>query len=248
MITIIRKELQLLMKEKGAFFRLVVMPVIFVVLFSSVLGGRNHALGTPSRIAQVVPGFMVMFVFYVVLIMMRSFFRERDSGMLARLRSTPMKPLNYLMGMWVTGILTSLIQCTVLLAFGYFVYNLNLGDLSAVVPLVLALSICVTGVGLALSFLVGSESQGIAVTQVITIAGAFLAGPFMPFDSLPDFAQAVGYFTPQYWAQGAFQNLMSRGGHMGDVWLNLAVLLAFGAAGLIIALLRFKRFILCGVN
>jgi hypothetical protein len=52
-----------------------------------------------------------------------------------------------------------------------------------------------------------------------------------------------GHFTPQYWAQAALQNIMLRGAGLGAVLVNIAVLLAFGLAGIAVALLRYKRFI-----
>jgi ABC-2 type transport system permease protein len=243
MITIIRKELQILMTEKGTIFRLVFIPIIFIVLFSSVSGGKSS-----KAINELVPNFMIMFVFYIMLSMLNGFFKERESGLLARLRSTPMKPLNYLFGVWAANIIAVLIQCTILLGFGHFVYNLNLGDLGAMIPLVIALAISVTGIGLAISFLSAGQNQGVAIIQIITICGPLLSGTFISTDKLPAIAQKVGNLTPQYWAQRAMHSIMVQGSNINNILPNLAVLLAFGILGLIIAKLRFKEFILADAN
>ena len=201
-----------------------------------------------NMITQVVPGYTVMFVFFIMITMTRNFIKEKESGMLSRLRSTPMKPMDYLAGMWASNVIIVLVQCTILLGFGHMVYNLNLGDMSAVIALVISLAICVTGIGLALSFLVSSENQGVAYTQIITMGGAILGGLWFPFELLPSFAQTVGHCIPQYWAQHGLLDIMLRNAHIGDLWQNIAVLLAFGAVGLTVALLRFKRFILSATN
>ena len=234
MLTIIRKEIKLLLKERSVFVRLFLMPMIFIVIFSSA--GANGA-------TRLVPGFMVMFSFYAMFFMLGGFFKERDSGILARLRSTPLKSSHYLAGMWVTNILLSVVQCAVLLGFGFFMYGLNLGNLPALAVLVCALSACVTGVGIALSFLVSSEQQGVVIVQLITVGGAFISGLLLSFNTLPKAVQDIGYFMPQHWAQAALQNIMLQGAGIGAVLIEIVILLAFGFAGLGIALLRFKHFI-----
>jgi ABC-2 type transport system permease protein len=196
-----------------------------------------------DAITQYVPGYTTMFVFFIIITMVRNFIKDKDSGMLARLRSTPMKPYHYLVGMWVPNILVVMIQCTVLLTFGKLVYNLHLGDISAIAAIVIGLAICSTGFGLALSMLVRSENQGTAFTQIITMGGAIIGGLWFPYDFMPAFAQAAGKFSPQYWAQHGFQDVMVRGAHISDIWMTLVVLLSFGVVGLLVASLRFKRFL-----
>lgn len=198
--------------------------------------------------AQYVPGYTVMFVFYIMISMVRRFFKEKESGMIARLRGTPMRSWEYLIGMWVPFLITVLVQSTVLLGFGHFVYGLYLGDLASIVLIVVSLAICGTGLGLALSFLVRGENQGLGVTQIFTLGGAVLAGLWFPFDLLPDAVQKIGKFTPQYWAQLGLQNVIIRGAQLSDIWVSAAVLLAFGAGGILIALWRYQAFLRGAIN
>lgn len=129
-----------------------------------------------SVIEQIVPGYMVMFVFFIWISMVNRFQTERESGMVARLRSTPMHPPVYLVGMWLPAVISVLIQCIVLLAFGYFVYNVHLGNVGAVSLIVLCLALCGTGLGLGLSLVVKSFNQGLAITQVFALGGAMAPG------------------------------------------------------------------------
>ncbi|MDP4164791.1 MAG: ABC transporter permease, partial [Bacillota bacterium] len=76
---------------------------------------------TLNMVTQVVPGYTVMFVFFIMITMIRNFLKDKESGMLSRLRSTPMKPFQYLMGMWVPNILVVWTQSAVLLIFGKLV-------------------------------------------------------------------------------------------------------------------------------
>ncbi len=201
-----------------------------------------------DAITQFVPGYTVMFVFFIMITMVRRFFKEKESGMLSRLRSTPVKPIVYLIGMWIPALISVLIQCTILLSFGHFVYDLDLGNIGVISIIIFCLAICVTGLGLALAVCVSGENQGLAITQILTLGGAVLAGLWFPFELLPSFAQTIGHFTPQFWAQTGLQDVMVREAHVGEVWQGLLVLLGYGAVGILIALLRFKQFINTAIN
>lgn len=195
-----------------------------------------------NMITQVVPGYTVMFVFFIMITMVRNFIKDKESGMLSRLRSTPMKSYHYLIGMWVPNILVVVTQSAVLLLFGKIVYDLKIGDPLSIIFIVISLAICSTGLGLLLSVFVRSENQGVAFVQIITMGGAVVGGLWFPYDFLPTFAQVIGKFTPQFWAQQGLQDVMIRGAHLGDVWLTVMILLAFGLVGLLIASLRFNKF------
>jgi len=208
----------------------------------------NTSTQKVDAITQYVPGYTVMFVFFIMITMVRRFFKERESGMLARMQSTPLKPIVYLIGMWIPALISVLIQCIVLLAFGYFVYGLDLGNLLAISIIVICLAICGTGLGLAMAVCVTGENQGLALTQVFTLGGAVLAGLWFPFEMLPSFAQAIGHFTPQYWAQTGLQDVMVHEANVGGVWPGLLVLLGYGVLGMFIALVRFKHFIKTAIS
>ncbi|GKU77515.1 ABC transporter permease [Paenibacillus sp. L3-i20] len=203
---------------------------------------ENAAKADP--ITQIVPGYTVMFVFFIMINMITNFLKDRQSGMLTRLQGTPMKPLHYLLGMWIPHILILLIQSTILLGFGRLVYGLNVGNLLAIALIALALAVCATGIGLMLALLVSSENTGIAIVQVIALGGAIVAGLWFPYDFLPKILQTIGKFTPQYWAQKGMQDVMIRGADVTDIGITLFVLFGFGLVGLTVALLRFKRFAL----
>lgn len=195
-----------------------------------------------NMITQVVPGYTVMFVFFIMITMVRNFIKDKESGMLSRLRSTPMKSYHYLIGMWIPNILVVVTQSAVLLLFGKIVYDLSLGDPLSIILIVFSLAICATGLGLVLSVMVRSENQGVAFVQIITMGGAVVGGLWFPYDFLPTFAQVIGKFTPQFWAQQGLQDVMIRGAHLSDEWLTILILLAFGVVGLLLASLRFRRF------
>jgi len=201
-----------------------------------------------NYITQVVPGMTVMFVFYIMISMTRRFFKEKDSGILARCQTTRMKSLQYLIGMWIPYAIAVIVQCAILLGFGHLVYHLNLGDMAALSLMVIVLSLCGSGIGLALSVLVRGENQGMAITQIIALGGAMVGGLWMPSYLMPSFVQTIGRFTPQYWAQKGLQDIFAHGADITGIWISLLVLVAFGFVGLFVAVLRLPHFMKSAAN
>lgn len=197
---------------------------------------------------QVVPGMTVMFVFFIMITMTRRFFEEKKTGLLARIRSTRIRPIEYLIGMWVPFVLTVVAQCTILFAFGHFVYGLHVGDLSALALVVLGLSIAGTGIGLGLSLIVPGESAAMVITQLISMGGAMVGGLWFPTYLMPQLIQTIGHFTPQYWAQHSLLDIVAHGAHVSDVLGGVLVLLVFGLAGLAVAFFRLPGFLRSAVS
>jgi ABC-2 type transport system permease protein len=197
---------------------------------------------------QVVPGMTVMFVFFIMITMTRRFFEEKKTGLLARIRSTRIRPIEYLIGMWVPFVLTVIAQCAILFAFGHFVYGLHVGDLSALALVVLGLSIAGTGIGLGMSLIVPGESAAMVITQLISMGGAMVGGLWFPTYMMLQLIQTIGHFTPQYWAQHSLLDIVAHGAHVSDVLGGVLVLLVFGLAGLAVAFFRLPGFLRSAVS
>ncbi|MDR0269205.1 ABC transporter permease [Paenibacillus sp.] len=201
-----------------------------------------------DMIDQVVPGMTVMFVFFIMITMARRFFEEKKTGLLSRIRTTRIKPLYYLIGMWFPFVLTVIAQCVILFAFGHFVYGLKFGDIAALSAVIVCLSIADTGIGLGLSFVVPGEGAAMVITQLISMGGAMLGGLWVPSYLLPQTVQTIGHFMPQFWAQHSLQDIIAHGAHLSDIWGAALILLTFGLAGLTIALLRLPGFLRSAAN
>lgn len=208
----------------------------------------NQTSSKINGITQVVPGYMIMFSFFIIMTMVTRFTSERDSGMVSRLQGMSISSWQYLLGMWVPNVLMVMFQCLVLLLFGHFVYGLVFGNFMLVLFIVVALSICGAGIGIAVSMLIQSDQASKGITQLFTIGGSMLGGLWFPFDMLPSYVQVVGRFTPQYWAQHGLQEVMAHGAKISDIWPTFAVLLSIGVVGLMIAKLSYPTFLRRAVN
>lgn len=201
-----------------------------------------------NMVTQIVPGYAVMFVFFIIITMARSFSKHRESGMLARLSSTPMNKLHYVIGMWIPSVILVIIQIFVLLYFGYFVYNVTLGNMLALSVLAIVLALAVTSLGLLISFAAKTEQLALGITQILTLGGAALGGLWFPIDMMPNIIQKIAHVLPQYWAQQGFIGIMARGYGLSEIVPNLIYLGAFTLICLALSTATYKHFMKGATN
>jgi len=136
-----------------------------------------------------------------------------------------------------------IVQLSVLLLFGYFVFKIQWGELLAVILLSVCITIAASTYGIFLVSLMQSERQGgIILGGANTILG--MAG-MMPIFILgipnpPAFVKTISLFAPQGWAVDGFQKLMN-GSLMADVSVNMIGLLIWAAVFFIIGVIRFRN-------
>ncbi|AJD89569.1 ABC transporter permease [Jeotgalibacillus malaysiensis] len=242
MNAIAKLEFKKKIQDKGLWFWTFILPIVFIVGFISIFGG-NTGTDSEQLVVQIVPGYTVMFSFYIMISIVIAFIKDRDSGMTARIASTPLPTLQYFMGKWIPFILIVLIQIAVLFGFGVAVYDMPLGNAFALIMISVALAFVSTGCGMAMAVIAKTENMGIALTQVIALGGAMLGGLWMPVEFMPDIMQNIAQFLPHYWALQGYQTVILDGGNVLDVWASLLVLIAYGAVCISIALSAYPRYL-----
>ncbi|BCB03676.1 ABC transporter permease [Bacillus sp. KH172YL63] len=242
MWAIAKTELKKNLQDKGLWFWTFILPIVFIIAFVSIYSG-DETTSHKDVVTQIIPGYTIMFTFYIMISMVIGFVKDRDRGMVARIASTPLPLADYFIGKWIPFLLIVLIQITVLFGFGVIVYDLPLGDPLSLMILSLSLAFIVTGWGMALSVLVKTENMGIAMTQIIALGGAMLGGLWIPVEYMPDLIQSISKLLPQYWAIEGYKEILLRNGTTADIGWNILILLGAGIGGALIAYAGYPRFL-----
>src|SRR5699024_594834 len=166
-------------KDKKLYFWTIILPIIFIVLFISIFTSSTMADNKEEVINKIVPGYTVMFVFFIMISMCYSFLEDRNKGMVARLASTPLSPYSYLMSKWGVYIAIVLIQISGLMLLGKIVYQIHFAQPIYLITTAIILSMTVTSMGVLLSFLIEFSNASVAVAQMIALRGAALGGLWM---------------------------------------------------------------------
>ncbi|VAX38397.1 hypothetical protein MNBD_PLANCTO02-887 [hydrothermal vent metagenome] len=160
---------------------------------------------------EVIPGFTVMFVFFLVNLMARSFISERELGTLKRLRMSPVRPTTILAGKTLPFLLISLVQTIILFISGRFLFGMSWGEQPVLIlPIIFCTSLAATSLGLLVSTLVRTDSQVSAYGNFVVIVLAGVGGCFMPRDWMPQLMREISLATPHAWALMAYHQVLSQ--------------------------------------
>jgi ABC-2 type transport system permease protein len=189
-----------------------------------------------------VPSYTVMFVFFLVNIMARSFIQERELGTLRRLQAAPVSSTGLLAGKTVPFYFISLAQSGLLFLCGKLLFGMSWGPQPAMLlPVIACTSLAATGLGLLIATLVRTDQQVSAYGNVVVITMAGISGCFMPREWLPDAMQTASLVTPHAWALIAYDELLSTSDP--NLWIVLrscTALAGFAAAFFVLGSWRFK--------
>lgn len=240
---VFRTEMLKNIQDKGLIFWTLLLPIIFTVLFIAIFTANVDEADQAAVTTSIVPGYAVMFVFFIMISMGTSFLEDRDKGMIARLAGTPLTPLQYVSGKWMAYLLIVLFQIIILQMFGRIVYTIPIEQPFFIMIVSFTLAFCATGLGIALSVLIRTNNMGIAITQVVALGGAIIGGLWMPLDMMPDFIQKLSRLTPQYWAHIGLKEAMAGTATYQDTIISAVILVGFGCFGLLVSVLAYPAFL-----
>jgi ABC-2 type transport system permease protein len=226
----------------------VAMPVVLVVLFGSVISGKNQTTkvdGFPIAIDAYftagIAAYSIMLIGFSSL--MISIVTAREGGLLKRYRGTPMPSWVFLAAQILQTMATIVLLVGLLLAIGVVAYGVELDAASAfafgVYTVVGAATMC--ALGLAVTRIATTVDAASALGPFAAVILAFVSGVFIPVKELPDGLVEVGRVFPlAHLAEGLQRALSPAASGTGIDAGNLAVLALWGVAGMVVAVRRFR--------
>ncbi|WP_151736573.1 ABC transporter permease ['Paenibacillus yunnanensis' Narsing Rao et al. 2020] len=180
---------------------------------------------TIDRYGPVMIGVFVFF--FVFLIAGVSLLRERTSGTLERLLSTPLRRAEIVLG-YVLGFgLFTVIQALLISWFSVKVLGIMMaGSFVYVLLITLLMALTALTLGTLLSAFAANELQMIQFIPLVIVPQIFLSGLF-PLDTLPLWLQRLGLATPIYYGSEALLDIMIRGKGWNAIAADVYILLAF---------------------
>jgi ABC-2 type transport system permease protein len=205
-------------------------------------------LRQPTSVQQSVPAWLVFAMFFVALPLSTTWLQERRQGTFTRLRSLGLSPSHLLIGKLVPYYAINLVQVVLMLAVGLYVVPLFGGDAltlghSAAGLAVMALSVSFAAVSYALLIanLVSTVEQATILTGVTNLVLAALGGVMVPRFVMPLAMQRISMASPMAWGLEGFLDIFLRDGNVSTVTSKALLLVAFGAASLLLAGVMLRR-------
>jgi ABC-2 type transport system permease protein len=235
----LRAEQLVFWRSREAAFFIFLFPLLLFLLLGSVYSGRFQ--GVPI-VWAVLAGLLAYgcantaFAGLAIQLVLR-----RESGVLKRLRSTPLPPATYVSALLVSTLIVFALQTVGLFLLGRALYGTPFpSELGSLVVVVVIGAAAFAPLGTAAASAIRSAEGSSAVVNFILLPMGFLSGGFGPTKGYPAVLRAIGDVLPlKYFLKLVYAVYL----HGHGFWTQpgaLAVLAAWGAAGLVFTVRRFR--------
>jgi ABC-2 type transport system permease protein len=189
---------------------------------------------------QSVPGMGAMYTMFTVMGGMAVLYRERRQWTLQRLVVLPITRAQLLGGKILTYFTLGVIQYLIVFGVGYFV-GVDFGrSLLALLLVIVAFVLCITALTFALAPHVTSEGQAEGIARLLGLTLAPLGGAWWPLEIVPGWMRTLGHLSPVAWVMDALHKLIFYNAGLGDVLLEIGVLVGAAAVLFGVAVRTFK--------
>jgi ABC-2 type transport system permease protein len=243
-----RYDQKVFWRNPASVFFTVAFPLVLLLIFATVFGDETLDLGGGLRIETTtyyVPAIITLAVISATMqSLAMSLTIAREEGRLKRGRGTPLPPWVFIAGRIGNSIVVALLMMILIAAIGRLLYGVPIPwqRLPAIVLTLVAGAACFCCLGVALTAAIPSQDAAAPIVNALLLPLYFLSGIFIPDSQLPSgvlhFADAfpLRHFFEAFF--GAY--VPAAAGGAGIEWGHLAVVLAWGAAGLLIAVRWFR--------
>ncbi|MFM7056974.1 MAG: ABC transporter permease [Planctomycetota bacterium] len=232
-----------IMAEKVPMFRGAARSSVIPPSWESQEGVASTGGAPVNRVYEFfIPSYTVMFVFFLINVMGRSFIGERDTGTLRRLRIAPIGPASILIGKTSPFLILSLVQTIILMISGRILFGMSWGSQPwLLLPIMFCTSCAATALGLLFSTLARTESQVSSFGNLILLSSAGISGCLVPRAWMPPITQKISLMTPHAWALDAYNEILTKDlPNLSTVFASCGMLLAFASLFFILGLIRFR--------
>lgn len=199
----------------------------------------------PERRAPIntVPGLIgVILTMTMVLFTSLALVRERERGNLEMLIATPVSPWELTVGKVVPFIVIGLIQVTVVLALGRFLFSVPIrGDMLELYVSALVFIIASLTLGIFISTLARSQFQAMQMAFFTFLPQILLSGFMFPYAGMPVPAQWIAEILPLTHFLRLVRGIMLRAADLSQLWPSLAALGVFILVMMSVAVARVHK-------
>jgi ABC-2 type transport system permease protein len=222
---------------------IVVVPTLIITLMYFMFSEVPHQPGAPSpfnKACLIMLGvFPLVVMFLITSITMQ---RERVSGTLERILTTPLRRFDLLAAYGTAFSIAAAVQAALACAVAFWLLGFDTAGSPALV-FVIAIVNAVLGVGLGLlcSAFARTEFQAVQFMPVVVVPQLLLCGIIVPREALPDWLQWISNALPASYALEALQQVGAHAELTSIAVRDIAVVIGFAIVALGLAAATLRR-------
>jgi ABC-2 type transport system permease protein len=197
---------------------------------------RRSAVNTvPGLIGVILTMTMTMFTAVAIV-------RERERGNMELLITTPIRSWELMLAKILPYVAIGLIQVTLVLLLGKFLFQVPLrGTLMDVYLVSLLFIVANLALGLVASTIAHTQFQAMQMTFFILLPSILLSGFVFPFEGMPEPAQWIAEVLPMTHFMRLIRGVVLRGAELHELSGELLILGGFIVVAMSIAVGRFQK-------
>lgn len=206
---------------------------------------RIHKNYNPEGETQynIVPGLMgVILTLTLVMITSLAITRESERGTMEHLLSTPIRPLEVMLGKIIPYIFVGYIQMTLIIAAARYLFDVPMhGSLVTVFLLSLVFIGANLSVGVTVSTVARNQLQAVQMSIFFFLPSLLLSGFMFPFRGMPVWAQTIGSGLPLTHYLRLVRGILLKGNTLTDSATHVWPILVFWAIIVTIGLKLYRN-------
>ncbi|GIU34033.1 ABC transporter [Shewanella hafniensis] len=194
-------------------------------------------------VVNIVPGLLgVILTMTMVMFTSAAIVREREQGNMEFLITTPVRPLELMLGKIVPYVIVGFVQVTIILSAGHLLFDVPIrGGLDSI-ALAAMLFICASlTLGLVISTIAKTQLQSMQMTVFILLPSILLSGFMFPYEAMPIAAQWIAEALPATHFMRMSRAIVLRDAQVMDLQFDALWMIGFTCVGLFIASMRFSK-------
>ena len=193
-----------------------------------------------DRIALIMLGIFPFIIMFLVTSI--AMLRERTSGTLERLFTTPVAKADLLFGYGIAFGLAAALQATIATLLASWVLGLDTaGNIGLVVLIAVTNALLGVSLGLLFSAFAQTEFQAVQFMPVVAIPQILLCGLFVPRDQMAGWLEAISNVLPLSYAVEALQEVGANTEATATMWRDLTVVVGVVLLALVLGAATLRR-------
>jgi ABC-2 type transport system permease protein len=222
---------------------ILVVPVMVITLMYFMFENAPHHPGAPTpfhNACLILLGLFPLFLMFIITCITMQ--RERASGTLERILTTPLRRLDLLLAYGTAFSIAAATQAVFACGVSFWFLGFDTAG-SPVWVFVIAIVNAVLGVGLGLlcSAFARTEFQAVQFIPLVMVPQLLLAGIIVPRAQLPTWLEWISNLLPASYALEALQQVGAHRDLTGVAVRDIAVVLGFALAALCLAAATLRR-------
>jgi ABC-2 type transport system permease protein len=231
---------KLALREPSGLVFGIALPLLLLLIFGNVPTFNEPIEGTSFTLFELyIPILMVTVLIFIGLLGLPvPLLRDRESGWLRRISTTPISPAKLLAAQVTINLVLAAVGFTIVIAGSTLIFGVKLAfDIPGFILSLVLATLAMFSLGLLITSVAPSQSTGNGIAMGILYPLLFLAGVYVPIQVLPSGLQTAALYTPVGAAVNALNSSMN--GYFPS-FVPLAVMAAYAAVFSFVAIRYFR--------